>query len=344
MTVRLLAAALAVGLAPTPVARAAGGQQSPEPPYRDGFAVNASTATSDEIPAHVSVVDGTVELERDGQRELAEENTPLLAGDRLRSALGRVEVLFSDGSALALDQNTDADFLSDSLLRVRAGRIRLSIARGAAELAYRVDAAGTTTWIRSAGEYRIVVDTLSIEPDVVVTVLRGTAELESAGRRTSIRAGLEARASAERGPSLPYAKSVAMWDAFDRWVDDQQRSRTSALSAQYLPAELRHYGGAFDDEGEWDYEQGYGYVWYPVVATGWRPYYHGGWSFYGSFGWTWIGGGRWTWPTHHYGRWGSTPDVGSGYRVASGGLRGCPGQALPAISGGALWDSTTAQS
>ena len=130
------------------------------------------------------MVDGTAELERDGQRETAEENVPLLAGDRLRTARGRVEVLFSDGSALALDQNTDVDLLSDSLLRVQAGRIRLAIARGAAELAYRVDAAGTTTWIRSAGEYRIVVDNRSIEPDVLVTVLRGTAELESAGGRT----------------------------------------------------------------------------------------------------------------------------------------------------------------
>jgi hypothetical protein len=67
---------------------------------------------------------------------------------------------------------------------------------------------------------------------------------------------------------------------------------------------LRHYSGAFDHDGSWEYEQGYGYVWYPVVPVTWRPYYHGGWSFYGSFGWFWVGGGRWNWPTHHYGRWG----------------------------------------
>ncbi len=250
------------------------------------------------------MVDGTAELERDGQRQTAEENVPLLAGDRLRTARGRVEILFSDGSALALDQDTDVDLLSDSLLRVQAGRIRLAIARGAAELAYRVDAAGTTTWIRSAGEYRIVVDNRSAEPDVLVTVLRGAAELESAGGRTLVRTGFEARANARNAPSLPYAANVAAWDTFDRWVEDQQRYRTSARSAQYLPTELRHYGGAFDHDGSWEHEQGYGYVWYPLVAVDWRPYYNGGWSHYGSFGWTWVGGGRWTWPTHHYGRWG----------------------------------------
>ena len=298
--VRILAAVLAVSLAPAP---AAGGQQYPEPPYREDAQAD-TTDWSDRIPAHVSVVDGTAELERDGQREAAEENVPLLAGDRLRTARGRVEVLFSDGSALAVDEYTDLDLLSDSLVRVEAGRIRLAIARGAGDLAYRVDAAGTTTWLRSAGEYRIAVDTRSAGPDVVVAVLRGTAELESAAGRTLIRSGLEARANARTEPSLPYPVNVSAGDAFDRWALDQQRYRSGSQSAQYLPAELRHYGGAFDRDGAWEYEQGYGYVWFPTVVADWRPYYYGGWSFYGSFGWTWVGGGRWTWPTHHYGRWG----------------------------------------
>ena len=304
VTVQILASALVASLAPVPAAHAAGGQQYPETPYREQLPIDENRDWSDQIPAHVSVVDGTAELERDGQRETAEQNVPLLAGDRLRTARGRVEVLFSDGSALALDQDTDVDLLSDSLLRLQAGRIRLAIARGAAELAYRVDAAGTTTWIRSAGEYRIVIDNRSAEPDVLVTVLRGAAELESAGGRTLVRTGFEARANARNEPSLPYAANVAVWDTFDRWVEDQHRYRTGARSAQYLPTELRHYGGAFDHDGSWEHEQGYGYVWYPAVAVDWRPYYNGGWSFYGSFGWTWVGGGRWTWPTHHYGRWG----------------------------------------
>ncbi len=304
ITLQVVAVALAAVLAPVPAARAAGGQQYPAPSTRDQLPVDENRDLTDQIPAHVSVVDGTAELERDGQRETAEENVPLLAGDRLRTARGRVEVLFSDGSALALDENTDVDLLSESLLRVQSGRIRMAIARGGTELAYRVDAAGTTTWLRSAGEYRILVDSRSNEPEVLVTVLRGTAELESAGGRTLIRTGLEARASARNEPSLPYAANVSAWDTFDRWVDDQQRSRTGARSAQYLPAELRQYGGAFDRDGSWEYEQGYGYVWYPVVAVDWRPYHYGSWSYYGSFGWTWVGGGRWTWPTHHYGRWG----------------------------------------
>ena len=52
--------------------------------------------------AHVSFVDGSAVLERDGQRDSAPANMPLLAGDRLRTQNGRVEILFADNSTLHL--------------------------------------------------------------------------------------------------------------------------------------------------------------------------------------------------------------------------------------------------
>src|SRR5262245_52638267 len=57
-------------------------------------------------PAHVSFVDGNAVLERDGQRESAPSNMPLLAGDRVRTQNGRVEILFADNSTLHLDNDT----------------------------------------------------------------------------------------------------------------------------------------------------------------------------------------------------------------------------------------------
>jgi hypothetical protein len=299
----LVAAAVVAALS-SPV-RAAG-QDYPPPPADYDVPVTADTDWSDQIPAHVYVVDGASQLERDGQAEPLEENEPLLAGDRLRTARGRVEVLYADGSSLSLDDYSEVDLLSEELIRLNAGRIRLSIARGASDLAYRVDASGTTTLIRTAGDYDIAIDPrgTAADADVRVRVLRGAAELSSSFGRTLVQTGFEARANARLQPSLPYAVNVSAYDNFDRWVEDQYRYRTGARSAQYLPAELRHYGGSFDRDGRWEYEGGYGYVWYPTVAADWRPYYHGGWSFVGSFGWTWIGAGRWNWPTHHYGRWG----------------------------------------
>jgi hypothetical protein len=191
-------------------------------------------------------------------------------------------------------------------MRLGSGQVRLNVARSPVEAPYRIDSAGTSVWIRSAGEYRIaVMDGRTVDPEVRVSVLRGSAELSSPYGRTLVRSGSGAVMTARSAPSLPYAVTVASWDSFDRWVDLQRDDRVGTRSTAYLPAELRYYSGAFDRDGAWEYDRGYGgYVWYPRVDVGWSPYYDGRWSYLGNFGWTWIGRGRWAWPTHHYGRWG----------------------------------------
>jgi hypothetical protein len=259
---------------------------------------------SDEVPAHISAVDGRVDLEREGRVEVAEENLVLLAGDRLRTARGRAEILFADGSAIAIDDGTTVDLLDDSLLRLIEGRIRLAIARGADRIDYRVDTAAGSALIGVAGEYRLTLGARGAEPEFTVAVLRGSAELSNERGRTIVRAGTYASTTPAYAPSLPYAFNAAAYDAFDRWAEDQADARLGYASTRYLPEEIGFYAGAFDRYGDWRLEGSYGYVWYPRVDVGWRPYHHGRWAFYGRFGWTWIGAGAWSWPTHHYGRWG----------------------------------------
>jgi hypothetical protein len=84
----------------------------------------------------------------------------------------------------------------------------------------------------------------------------------------------------------------------------RREDRRAAVSGQYLPPDLRVYGGTLDRYGSWQYDNSYGYVWYPTVAAGWQPYVKGYWASVPAFGWTWIGVDVWSWPTHHYGRWG----------------------------------------
>jgi hypothetical protein len=93
-------------------------------------------------------------------------------------------------------------------------------------------------------------------------------------------------------------------DAFDQWAEGRYAERTATASGQYLPQDLRVYGGTFDHYGSWQYHTSYGYVWYPSVDAAWRPYYNGYWEPLPRYGWTWIGADTWAWPTHHYGRWG----------------------------------------
>jgi uncharacterized membrane protein YgcG len=261
---------------------------------------------SDDVPAHIAVVDGAVWLERDGHRDAADENVPLLAGDRLVTDRGRSEILFSDGSALDVDEQTSVDLLSGGLLRLQHGRLRLTLVRTTnAPVDFRVDAAGTTTMFRAAGEYRVSTDGFNdTSARVTVAVVRGSAEIGSPYGRTLVRPGYEAAASARAAPSAPYVTSVAAWDEFDRWADNLWQDRVGEQSARYLPEEVRPYGGVFDRYGTWEMDASYGYVWYPRVDTTWRPYYTGAWSYVGPFGWFWVGADRWSWPTHHYGRWG----------------------------------------
>src|SRR4051794_7655815 len=82
-----------------------------------------------DAPAYIAAVDGSATLERDGRLEPSPLNMPLLSGDRLRTADGRVEVRFADGGRLFLDARTSVDVLSDELIRLAEGRVRIAEVR-----------------------------------------------------------------------------------------------------------------------------------------------------------------------------------------------------------------------
>lgn len=273
--------------------------QSPQP----APAAQSSQPAAEIAPAHVSHVEGTALLEREGRAETSPLNMPLLSGDRLKTADGRVEVLFADGGALHLDNRTVVDFQSDDLARLIEGRLRLNIPGPARSVAYRIDSPAGSVRISQPGEYRIALVRGEKETQLELAVLRGAGEVFTDLGATPVRAGERAYASAGLAPSYAYSYNSANWDAFDRWSETRRDVRMG-VSAQYLPSNMRTYASTFDDNGDWRYEQSYGQVWYPRVAADWRPYYHGRWDSYPSYGWTWIGADRFAWPTHHYGRWG----------------------------------------
>jgi FecR protein len=267
----------------------------------------AASARAADPPAHVAFVDGAAVLERDGHADPAPANMPLLAGDRLRTQEGRVEILFTDGSTLHLDTHTTLDFQSDELVRLLAGRIRLAIPGRDRQVSYRIDTPPASAVILQTGEYKVTARPTR-DCDVELAVLRGAADLVNDAGRTALRAGEQACARASAAPSYAYAFNSAAWDAFDRW-SETRRDQRLGVSAQYLPDEVRSYAGAFDQYGSWQYQPTYGYVWYPSVAAGWRPYHHGRWVTMRPYGWTWVGTDPFAWPTHHYGRWGFSSGV-----------------------------------
>ena len=283
--------ALAFGLCASPVrAQQASGDQATDP------------------PAHVAFVDGAAVLERDGQPDAAPLNMPLLAGDRLRTQTGRVEILFGDGSILHLDTRTVVDFQSDELVRLLQGRVRLTIPGASRAISYRIDAPWASAQIAQSGEYRLSLLSSDRGDEIELAVIRGAAELVNDEGRTPLRAGERALARATVAPSYAYVYNSAAWDEFDQW-SEARRDERLGVSTEYLPDDVRPYAASFDRYGSWQYESSYGYVWYPRVAVGWRPYYNGRWATLRPYGWTWIGADPWAWPTHHYGRWGFTAGV-----------------------------------
>ena len=265
-------------------------------------------------PAYIAVVDGAATLERDGVAQAAAVNEPFVPGDRIRTAAGRVEVLFPDGTALDVDEHSAVDLQALHLIRLGAGRILLIVARGSdpsVDLRYQVDTPAASARIDGPGEYRIAARSgaaAGSPAETELAVLRGSASLETERGSMPIVAGERTLARDGDAPSYAQAFNSARYDAFDLWSAAQRDARTTVASTEYLPQDLRMFGGTFDRYGSWEYDEPYGYVWYPTVASGWRPYYRGHWAPYQGRGWTWIGLDVWAWPTHHYGRWGYTRD------------------------------------
>ena len=281
------------------------GQDPSNPPETfAGQEPDAAVADQDAAPpAHVAFVEGAATLERDGRPESGLLNMPLLSGDRLRTSDGRIEVQFGDGSTLYIDGRTTVDVQSDELLRLIDGRVRLTIVGPARAVAYRIDSPAGAVNISLPGDFRVSMLHGQRDTQLELAVLRGSAEIFTAQGSTPVGPGQRAYASAGLAPSFTYAFNSASWDDFDQWTEARRNAQVS-VSSQYLPTEVQPYASELDSEGDWRYNQPYGYVWYPRVSTGWRPYYNGRWVSYPRYGWTWVGSDRFGWPTHHYGRWG----------------------------------------
>ena len=264
--------------------------QEPEPEY--------------DAPPHISLLDGEVEIVRDGRRDPAAIGHIFESGDRVDVRSGRAEVLFGDGSALHLDTGTTLDVLDDGLLRLLGGRVYLHVAdtRGAFE--YRLDTPAASVYTETSGEYRLVVDDRGT-PTLELAVARGLASATTPQDSVAVRAGEMLRIRAGDRPGRPVGFNVAYWDDFGRWSQERRHGRVDAY-ARDLPAPLGPYAPAFAQYGHWDRHATYGPVWYPRVSSGWRPFYHGRWTSIAPYGWTWVGGDPWSWPTHHYGSWGVT--------------------------------------
>ena len=262
---------------------------------------SAQAPPAQPTPAYLRIVDGSALLERGADTDTADAGMVLVPGDRLRTDRGRVEVLFPDRTAIDIDQFSDITIQESQAVRLDAGRAWISVPRESMQR-IQIDTPAATAYSDGPGEFRVaVLGNRAAQTEMVVT--SGRAELVADRGSIRLQAGEKSTATLNDVPSRPEPLAAGR-DLFDDWALAQRNDRAGGRSGQYLPADLRVHGDTLDENGSWDYDASYGYVWYPTVAVGWHPYYNGYWASVPVYGWIWIGAERWAWPTHHYGRWG----------------------------------------
>ena len=214
-----------------------------------GFAQSDAVEPPGPPPAHLSLIEGRVFVDREGRSDSAVANLPLLDGDRVRTEDGRAEVILPDGSLLHLDRDTTVDLLATDLLRLLSGRVYV-IARGARDpqraVRYQLDAPVASVQTGGPGEFRVWAAESARGREVELAVYRGQATMASSYGAEELRAGERSVVRDGLAPSAPQYFNSARWDEFDRWSATRRDQLLGTTSAQYLPSELAVYSSTFD--------------------------------------------------------------------------------------------------
>ena len=185
MNVQVLARSLAVTLA---LGLPAVGGAQPEP-----------AAAPVDVPPHLVRVEGTgVQVMRDGAATPLELGDPLLFGDRLDVGTAYGQLLWGDGTLVALDRGARLEALGADLLAVTAGRALVGRPTSATT-ALRVDTPAGSFTLAPGGEYRF-----TLEGDVTTLgVVRGRVDVQTGMGDRAVEAG-----RAGRHPRRPRAGSA----------------------------------------------------------------------------------------------------------------------------------------
>lgn len=251
-----------------------------------------------------------------GERESAEINQPVLAGDRVwvpdRS---RVEIVLADrnilrvdgGSELILERLAASPDRSDraTVVRLLRGNLQLVVTQDSlGDELPRVDTPNATIYPQYYGVYRVTAD----DGWSQLVVRRGTAEVVTDRGSSRVKADEEAIVE---GTDRAEVREAGAFDTLERWarqMDDDYASYASSDDLGPIDDNLRYAAAPLARHGSWIYVDGSPY-WRPRVAAGWRPYWDGRWV-YTPAGLTWVSYEPWGWVPYHYGSWDYLPAYG----------------------------------
>jgi hypothetical protein len=272
-------------------------------------AAPASASRQDRY-GYYRVIEGNASVVQGGSSQPAQENQPLLTGDRLWTSRGsRAEVVLADNTVVRVAGDTEVGFegLAESgdtyadgdYLTLHRGELQL-VSSGAGQV--RIDTDNATVYLRDAGSFRVE----TRDDTTLVVVRNGSAEVRT--RRGAVDLSADEEAWIE-GDGRPEVENAGTWDSLERWASTLDDSyRRSRWNDDYVDSSLGYASSRMSGYGSWVTYQSRR-CWRPRVAADWSPYRHGRWHYTPS-GLTWVSYEPWGWVPYHYGTWDYVPGYG----------------------------------
>ncbi|HET8825870.1 MAG TPA: FecR family protein, partial [Terriglobales bacterium] len=264
----------------------------------------------------LSYIDGGVTIDRNtGQFEKAIVNLPITEGTKLRTADGRAEVEFEDGSTMRLASNTNVQFTKLSLLDsggklsmadVQNGTVYVDFTAAKHDELTLLFGSSKTTLTQNA-HLRIDANDLG----TALAVFKGDVQVEGPSGSVQVKKNQTASFAAGENAKAVVAKNIEPepLDSWDKKQSEYHQVYASNSYTNYSPytygtSDLAYYGNFFSAPG-------YGMMWQPYfIGAGWNPFMDGAWAFSPGFGYGWVSAYPWGWVPYHYGTWVFLPGYG----------------------------------
>jgi len=189
------------------------------------FADTRSDGSGRDRYGYYRIVEGNATLAqrgesgRPGESGSAQENQPLLTGDRLWTARGsRVEAVLADNTLLRVSSDSEVSFedlawsgdadAETNQLTLRRGELQL-VGGGGAET--RVDTDNASVYLRDSGTYRVE----TRDDTTLIVVRNGRAEVRT--RRGAVTVDADEEAWIE-GDNAPEVQAAGTGDSLERWA------------------------------------------------------------------------------------------------------------------------------
>ncbi|MFI5112205.1 MAG: DUF6600 domain-containing protein [Terriglobales bacterium] len=264
----------------------------------------------------LSLVDGSVQIDRGQGFEKAITNMPITQGMKLSTADdARAEVEFEDGTTLRLAPRTDIEFPALGLRTSGARVTTVLVSQGTAYFNVRhkrdddFRVAFANREINAGRNVHFRLDLAGGNPELAV--FKGDLDINGPQGRVSVKKNETVTLDVADAVRYELAKNITP-ESYDGWDNDRINYASQYASSSYNTRSPYYYGASdLNYYGAWNSYPGYGMMWRPSgVGYGWDPFYNGAWAWYPSFGYTWVSTYPWGWTPYRYGSWTFIPNFG----------------------------------